>query len=287
MSATWTCISTPTAAVLLHRHPQPLAGFRDSRSDGTGLRQVTQGEEPDIDNYDADVSAGWPHHLRFHQHVLGVPCVGGADYVGQPASDERGRHRRPPAVLRPGQRLVSDDAAQRPGDVSALGIHRLRALFQPRADVDEPGRHRPDASSTAAIPTGRTRIFYARPLPGSSDEVCRHRLRPPRRAAHGRNGAVRCRQGRQEDTGAIQRIPGYGKPVKGIIKDTLVNDSWPKFLHPYPLSDKYFLVSCKPTPQADWGIYWWISSTTCCCSRRSRATPCSSRCRCARPSARR
>ena len=31
--------------------------------------------------------------------------------------------------------------------------------------------------------------------------------------------------------------------------------SWPKFLHPYPLSDKYFLVSCKPTPESLWGIY--------------------------------
>ena len=34
-----------------------------------------------------------------------------------------------------------------------------------------------------------------------------------------------------------------------------MNDSWPNFLHPYPLSDKYFLVSCKPTPASAWGIY--------------------------------
>jgi formylglycine-generating enzyme required for sulfatase activity len=43
--------------------------------------------------------------------------------------------------------------------------------------------------------------------------------------------------------------------VKGIIKDTLVDDSWPKFLHPHPLSEKYFLVSAKPTPSSRWGIY--------------------------------
>ena len=62
-------------------------------------------------------------------------------------------------------------------------------------------------------------------------------------------------KGRQADSGAVQRIPGYGKEVKEIIKDSLVDASWPKFLHPYPLSDKYFLVAAKPTPQAAWGLY--------------------------------
>jgi hypothetical protein len=62
-------------------------------------------------------------------------------------------------------------------------------------------------------------------------------------------------RGRFEATGAVQRIPGHGKPVEALIRDGLTNNSWPKFLHPYPLSDKYFLVSCKPTPQSLWGIY--------------------------------
>ncbi len=55
-------------------------------------------------------------------------------------------------------------------------------------------------------------------------------------------------KGRHEADGAVQRIPGYGKRVEPIIRDRLVDGSWPKFLHPYPLSDKYFLVSCQPTP---------------------------------------
>jgi formylglycine-generating enzyme required for sulfatase activity len=40
-----------------------------------------------------------------------------------------------------------------------------------------------------------------------------------------------------------------------LIADNLVDNSWPKFLHPYPLSTKYFLVACKPTPRSLWGIY--------------------------------
>ena len=98
-------------------------------------------------------------------------------------------------------------------------------------------------------------MFYARPLPGSPTKFVA--------IISGHHGVPRMGEmvlfdmakGRQEDTGALQRIPGYGKPVKGIIKDALVDGSWPKFLHPYPLSDKYFLVSCKPTPESAWGIY--------------------------------
>ena len=62
-------------------------------------------------------------------------------------------------------------------------------------------------------------------------------------------------KGRHESRGAIQRIPGYGKPVENIIKDSLVDSSWPKFLHPFPLNEKYFIVSCKPTPTSLWGVY--------------------------------
>ena len=36
---------------------------------GTGLRQVTPGDEPDIDSYNAHLPAGQPDHLRLDQHV--------------------------------------------------------------------------------------------------------------------------------------------------------------------------------------------------------------------------
>jgi len=58
-----------------------------------------------------------------------------------------------------------------------------------------------------------------------------------------------------ETDSVVQRIPGYGKKVEPKIKYTLVDDLWPKFLHPYPLSEKYFLVSSKPTEHSNWGIY--------------------------------
>jgi hypothetical protein len=62
-------------------------------------------------------------------------------------------------------------------------------------------------------------------------------------------------KGRHEADGVIQRIPGYGKKVTPKILDGLVRGSWPKFLHPYPLSSKYVITACQPTAQANWGIY--------------------------------
>jgi formylglycine-generating enzyme required for sulfatase activity len=62
-------------------------------------------------------------------------------------------------------------------------------------------------------------------------------------------------QGRHETDGVVQRIPRQGPPVLPKIEDKLTEHSWPKFLHPWPLSDKYFLVACKPEPDALWGIY--------------------------------
>ncbi|MCD6288055.1 MAG: SUMF1/EgtB/PvdO family nonheme iron enzyme, partial [Candidatus Hydrogenedentes bacterium] len=62
-------------------------------------------------------------------------------------------------------------------------------------------------------------------------------------------------KGRHEADGVVQRIPGYGKKVEPVIMDKLVDNVWPKFLHPYPLNDKYFLVSCQPTPNSEWGVY--------------------------------
>lgn len=61
--------------------------------------------------------------------------------------------------------------------------------------------------------------------------------------------------GRKEADGVIQEIPGYGKKVEPIVKDRLVDGVWPQFLTPHPLSEDYFLVSAKMSPDDLWGIY--------------------------------
>jgi hypothetical protein len=99
------------------------------------------------------------------------------------------------------------------------------------------------------------RIFYARPIPDHPTKFVG--------IVSGHHGTARAGElvvfdvakGRRLAEGAVQRIPGWGKTVEAKMVDNLVDGSWPKFLHPYPLSDKYFLVSCQPTAQSRWGIY--------------------------------
>jgi formylglycine-generating enzyme required for sulfatase activity len=62
-------------------------------------------------------------------------------------------------------------------------------------------------------------------------------------------------RGWHEAAGIVQRLSGRGDPVRPLIKDNLVEDDWPKFLHPFPLSAKYFLVAAWPHRKAHWGIY--------------------------------
>jgi formylglycine-generating enzyme required for sulfatase activity len=98
-------------------------------------------------------------------------------------------------------------------------------------------------------------IFYAKAVPNHPTKVVG--------IVTGHHGVARMGEmvifdpgvNRHEASGVVQRIPGFGKKVEPTIKDQLVNDSWPKFLHPYPLNDKYFLVSAQPTSGSLWGVY--------------------------------
>ncbi len=60
-------------------------------------------------------------------------------------------------------------------------------------------------------------------------------------------------------TGMVQEIPGYGREVVGNVNDGQGDEPFdrgtPHFVYPFPLSEKYFLVSAKPTPESLWGIY--------------------------------
>ena len=98
-------------------------------------------------------------------------------------------------------------------------------------------------------------VFYARPCPGDPGKtigiVTGH---------HGvkRMGELvlfdRNRPGKGVSS-AVQRIPGYGKKVESVILDELVDESWPKFLHPYPLSRDLHLAAVQLNRADKYGIY--------------------------------
>jgi formylglycine-generating enzyme required for sulfatase activity len=63
----------------------------------------------------------------------------------------------------------------------------------------------------------------------------------------------------KEKTGMVHEFPGYGQDVQGDVADGLVRNQFergkPYFVYPFPLSDKYVLVSVKTGRDALWGIY--------------------------------
>ena len=223
------------------------------RSDGGGLRELT-GEQPDVDSYDACYLPDSRIIFGSTGYFVGVPCVYGSSHVANlylMNGDGRGirqlcfdqEHDWCPTVLNNGRVLYTR------WEYTDTPHSNTRLLFSMNPDGTQQAEY---LGSNSYWPNS---FFYARPIPDQPTKVVAviggHHDHP----RMGELVVFDPARGRFEAEGAVQRIPGRGKRVQPIISDGLTRSSWPKFLHPYPLSDKYFLVSCKPTPQARWGIY--------------------------------
>ena len=98
-------------------------------------------------------------------------------------------------------------------------------------------------------------FFYAQPVPGHPTMVAGIVTGHHGTHRSGRLLLVDPARGRHEAEGVVQEIPGWAKEVEPIVADRIVDGVWPQFLHPMPLSDKYFLVAMKWAPDSLWGIY--------------------------------
>ena len=222
-------------------------------ADGTNLRQITP-DEADVDCYDPCYLPDGRVMFASTACFAGVPCVGGGNTVANLyRMDADGKNIRQlcfdqdhnwcPTVLNDGSVLYSR------WEYSDSPHYFTRLLFHMNPDGTGQMEY---YGSGSYWPNS---IFYARPIPGQPTRVVA--------VISGHHGVPRMgelvvfdpAQGRFEGSGAVQRIPGFGRKVEPVIRDELVNDSWPKFLHPYPLSEKYFLVSMQPNAQSLWGVY--------------------------------
>ncbi len=222
-------------------------------ADGQGLRQLT-GEQPDVDSYDACYLPDGRIVFTSTACFIGVPCVYGNSHVAtlyQMDADGHNirqlcfdqEHDWCPTVMNNGRVLYSR------WEYTDTPHSNTRLLFHMNPD----GTGQMEFyGSNSYWPNS---FFYTRPIPNHPTKVVSviggHHDNP----RMGELVVFDPAAGRREDAGAIQRIPGYGQKVEMLIRDGLTLDSWPKFLHPYPLSDKHFLVSCKPSPNTGWGIY--------------------------------
>jgi formylglycine-generating enzyme required for sulfatase activity len=225
-----------------------------ARSGGEDLRQVSRGDFDDIDNYDGMYLPDGRIIFDSSSTFQGVPCVGGRDYVANlhiMTADGKNVRRLTydqdndwyPTMMPDGRVMYTR------WEYSDSAHYFSRILM----------RMNPDGTGQSAFYGSNSywpnALFYCKPLPNSPSMFVG--------IVSGHHGVPRmgelivfdASRGRQEGMGAVQRIPGYGKKVEPVIVDGLVNASWPKFLHPFPLSDKYFLVSAKLDTKSNWGIY--------------------------------
>ncbi len=221
------------------------------KTDGTGLRQITK-SEPDVDNYDACYLPSGKIVYDSTAIMQGVPCVGGGNTVANLfLTDADGATRR---------RLCFDQDH----DWGPTVLPDGRVMYARWEYSDTPHyftrllcKMNPDGTGQSELYGSNScwpnSTFFARPVPGSASKVVA--------IISGHHGVPRMGElilfdtarGQRENEGVVQRIPGRGKPVQARIGDGIVEGANPKFLHPFPLSESYFLVSANI--QNQWGIY--------------------------------
>jgi len=224
------------------------------KADGSGLRELPLIKAPDVHNYDACYLPDGNVIFTSTAGFIGVPCVRGGSHVAnlyllQSATGKIRRlsfdqdHNWCPTVLNNGRVLYLR------WEYSDLPHFVSRILFHMNPDgTDQKAYY----GSNSYWPNS---TFYARPIPGDPTKFVG--------VVGGHHGVGRMGElvlfdtakGRFEADGVIQRIPGHGKEIAPVTRDRLVDASWPKFLHPYPLSAKYVIVSAQPTARSRWGVY--------------------------------
>ncbi len=211
--------------------------------DGKGLRQVSQSDD-DLDNYDAVYLPDGRIIYSCTSGYVGVPCVGGNDYVANlHIMDNDGANVR--------RLTFEQDNDWHPTMLPNGRVMYLRWEYTDSSHYFSRilMQMNPDGTNQVALygsnsywPNG---IFYARPIPGSNSKFVG--------IVSGHHGVARYGQcvlfdgakGRFEADGVVQAIPGYGKKVEPVVKDGLVGGYSPLSLSPYPLSEKYYLMSLK------------------------------------------
>ena len=217
------------------------------------VRQLTTGDR-DVDFYDSCYLPDGRIILTCTASMVGVPCVAGSSHVAnlflfdpenqslrQLCFDQE--HNWCPTMLNDGRVMYTRwEYADTPHS-------NTRFLFHCNPDGTSQLEY---YGSNSYWPNS---IFFTRAIPNHPTKIVGVI------SGHHDNGRIGelvildPAISRREADGAVQKIPGFGKKVETVVADGLTRRSWPKFAHPYPLSEKYFLVAAKPTPISGFGIY--------------------------------
>jgi formylglycine-generating enzyme required for sulfatase activity len=222
-------------------------------TDGSNLHELPLIQQPDVDNYNACYLPDERVMFTSTAPFVGVPCVAGSSFVANLYLLGRDRsirqltvdqeHNWCPTVANSGRVMYLR------WEYTDLPHSNSRILFEMNPDGTD---QRAIFKSSSFFPPS---FFYARPIPGHPSMVVGIATGHHGVSRSGRLLIVDPAQGSREAEGVVQEIPGWGKKVQPIIRDTLADGVWPQFLHPYPLSAQYFLVSAKLSPNVPWGLY--------------------------------
>jgi formylglycine-generating enzyme required for sulfatase activity len=225
----------------------------EMKIDGTELQEVSLIPDEDVDNYDACYLPDERIVFCSTACFSGVPCVNGSAAVCNLYRLEHNGDIRQltyeqdqdwcPTLLNNGRLLYLR------WEYTDIPHAFSRILFHANPDGTD---QREYYGSGSYYPNS---MFFAKPIPNHPTKFVAivggyHEL--PRM---GDLVLFDPALGRGETEGAIQQIPGRNKQVEPVMLDLANVQTFPKFLHPYPLNENYFLVSAKPSPQKPWGIY--------------------------------
>ena len=222
------------------------------QTDGTKLRQISPDDQPDVHNFDSCYLPDGRIVFISSAPFQGVPCNASVNVGMSYIMDADGRNIRQlcfeqdhnfcPTVMNDGRVLYLRWEYTDIPHVWARFLFTMNPDGTSQREYYGSGGYWPNA------------IFYARPIPNHPTKVVGivtgHHV--------GRVGEMVVldpAMGRKTTEGVIQRIGSSGTKVQPLIQDKLAMECWPKFLHPWPLSEKYFIAACKPRPHDLWGIY--------------------------------
>lgn len=222
--------------------------------DGTGLRPMVECPEPDIEFYDGTYLPDGRVIAVSNIGYQGVPCVSGSDAVGNMMLfDPKDKSLRRltfdqdanwnPVITHSGKVMYTR------WEYTDLTHYYTRIVMTMNPDGTE---QRALYGSGSMFPNS---TFDIQPLPGHSSAFVGIISGHHGVARSGRLILFDPTKHRKGAAGIIQEIPHRNRPVTEFVKDELVNGVWPQFVKPTPLSDKYFLVSAKLTPNDLWGLY--------------------------------
>jgi formylglycine-generating enzyme required for sulfatase activity len=221
--------------------------------DGSGLRQVTPDDGEDVGHFDPCFLVDGRIIFASTAVYQGLPCeFGGRQMVCLYLMDPKSGSVRQltfeqdsdwcPTVLNNGRVMYLR------WEYTDQSHSNSRMLFHMNPDGTDQRMYR---GSGSWFPGS---LFYAKAVPGHPGRVVGIASGHHGVARAGRLMIFETPEGRADGSGIAQEIPGRGKAVEPIVRDSLIH-GYPQFLMPHPLNDKYFLVSCKPDAVAPWGIY--------------------------------